>query len=686
MGESLVSAKTSLWAAAAILLSSGLHVSAQTFPSPTYNNVTINGTISGGSVTATGGTTPRTLASRASDVINVKDYGAACDSITDDRNAFNSAITRVNTINAAGGQAVIYVPAGKCLVKGTNGALTRFVRNGGVVGDGPNMSWVTMDSTYTGDLFSWSESWMSSQYGGNTVDVANQKAGPLVKDLTIVGNRSAGAPQYALRFYDRDDQILVRNVNIYFVKGSCVSTGTLSATTQAFIRESRFENVRCYNSGDTGIPAWDFSADGSGTGGTPVEVVGVNIYAPYGTGMAIRSNAVGLRDYKFSQLRIEGLEGDPAISADLLVIGDPTYVGSVDGLKFNEVQLISPYINQCALRFTASSAALRPFNITMQQSHISVGGNSGKGLCIDALRSSNLQFTGISTTGTNVTVGSSAMVGGDITIDGNGGEGTWTWSVDSTSERSIKGYVYRTGYPQSTQQSITATYHDNTVAGGNAVGSGSIDLQSSRLGAGQVASGAGTVILGGSQNTAAGPFSVIAGGFNNTLSADYSVSPGGRQASDNGRKGMFVYSGGAEIAAQGDTQLGMMVLKATATSTTAVRLTTDATSPSTTNCYNIPNNKAATFSIYLHARNFSVAGTDYSWTMPNAMLTRDANAASTALATGTAVTLTRGTVTGAAVSATADTTNGCLNLSFTPPSGNASTWHVNAVIVASEVQ
>src|SRR4051812_34966233 len=105
-----------------------------------------------------------------------------------------------------------------------------------------------MDNTYVGDLFSWSEAWMASHYpfGGDTADVTNQKAGPLVQDLTIVGNRTAASAQYALRFYDRDDQILVRNVNMFYVKGSCISTGILSATTQAFIRESRFENVRCY--------------------------------------------------------------------------------------------------------------------------------------------------------------------------------------------------------------------------------------------------------------------------------------------------------------------------------------------------------------------------------------------------------------------------------------------------------
>jgi hypothetical protein len=36
--------------------------------------------------------------------------------------------------------------------------------------------------------------------------------------------------------------------------------------------------------------------------------------------------------------------------------------------------------------------------------------------------------------------------------------------------------------------------------------------------------------------------------------------------------------------------------------------------------------------------------------------------------------------------ATADTTNGCLNLSFTPPTGNTDTWHPVARVETVEVQ
>jgi hypothetical protein len=75
------------------------------------------GTISGADTsaavaTATGGTTARTHAARAADRINVKDYGALLDGSTDDSAAWNAAITRANTLSAAGVRVCIYMPAG----------------------------------------------------------------------------------------------------------------------------------------------------------------------------------------------------------------------------------------------------------------------------------------------------------------------------------------------------------------------------------------------------------------------------------------------------------------------------------------------------------------------------------------------------------------------------------------------
>lgn len=71
------------------------------------------------SVTATGSTTARTLANRFADVVNVKDFGAVGDNVTDDSAAFNAAIAasrtivvpsgvyRIKDVNLSGGKTMI---------------------------------------------------------------------------------------------------------------------------------------------------------------------------------------------------------------------------------------------------------------------------------------------------------------------------------------------------------------------------------------------------------------------------------------------------------------------------------------------------------------------------------------------------------------------------------------------------
>ncbi|CAH2603204.1 Pectate_lyase_3 domain-containing protein [Rhodovastum atsumiense] len=94
---------------------------------------TLTGTISGGAlsgtdagaaaVTATGATAARTMAARAADVVNVKDFGARCDGSTDDAAAIQSAIMalRARTYSNAGigVSARLVFPGGACVVRST---------------------------------------------------------------------------------------------------------------------------------------------------------------------------------------------------------------------------------------------------------------------------------------------------------------------------------------------------------------------------------------------------------------------------------------------------------------------------------------------------------------------------------------------------------------------------------------
>jgi Pectate lyase superfamily protein/Chaperone of endosialidase len=90
-------------------------------------------------VTATGSTTARTLANRFADALNVKDFGAVGDGVTDDTAAFQLA---ANSINNKG---CIYVPYGNYVISSSISGLNYWVLDNNVsiiglppLGDGTN--------------------------------------------------------------------------------------------------------------------------------------------------------------------------------------------------------------------------------------------------------------------------------------------------------------------------------------------------------------------------------------------------------------------------------------------------------------------------------------------------------------------------------------------------------------------
>ena len=122
----------------------------------------------------------------------------------------------------------------------------------------------------------------------------------------------------------------------------------------------------------------------------------------------------------------------------------------------------------------------------------------------------------------------------------------------------------------------------STATGGNVRGANAVDWQTSRNSAGQVSSGAQSVINGGLQNTASGAQSAIAGGQTNTASGINSYVGGGYQNTASQRYGVVVggYSntsaGFYSFIGQGFTN------SSTSGSTVTTQLTTIAVTASTT--------------------------------------------------------------------------------------------------------
>jgi hypothetical protein len=199
------------------------------------------------------------------------------------------------------------------------------------------------------------------------------------------------------------------------------------------------------------------------------------------------------------------------------------------------------------------------------------------------------------------------------------------------------------------------------------------------------ATGFGAATVGG-QTLSANGIDSLATGSGSTAAGNYS-QVGGYAATDRGRYGTYCWGGGF-FAVQGDTQTCTVVLHGTgATQATYYYLTADGAAAGSANCVNIPNNSAYLLTINLVSFDHTTPTKNAVWPAWTGLLTRGANAASTALTMNTTPTpITNGTVTGIAVSATADTTNGCLKLGVETPTTNTDTWNDVARVETVEVQ
>lgn len=659
--------------------------------SGTLTNPTINGTVSGsanigsGAAIATGSTTSRSLAARFGQVINVKDYGAVGDGAADDSGAFLAAINQSNAYSAAGTPACVLIPGGQYKI--STSTLPVMTRGGCIRGDATHKTYVLMATAYSGDLFAWSESWMSTNYNGTTLAPASDLAGPILQDLTIIGDSSAVNTQNAIVFYDRNDFVNIQNVDVFFVHGACLKIGTTLTKPQAYMRESAISDLNCFSTGLASVPAVTVSSTtASGSDATnEVKFNRLQIFNSPGVGLSITNpvNFSATRLLEFFAPRVEQSGGDN------IQVGSSTDAGQVHDVRFYGLESISPGgSNSGFFGLNLDTAGVQMYGITVDGASIGpCGAGTCKGLNVGNARLSQLHFTNITTTGTNVTY--TANAGANIVLDGGNNEQFWTYSI-ATASRVVMP-IYRYGDPTQNANG-TATYvatnlHDNSSTFGNSVGNGGVDLQIVRNSAAQVASQPQSCLVAGAFNTIAGNASqgCIAGGNTNALSGAKGFIGGGLQATDRGRDYTQEFAAG-QFSATGDAQSAHFVLSATCASCVSQQLAAVHAAASATNIANISNNQSYAMSWRCVARDTTSAGTDNATFMPILLMTRDANAASTAVSAGTAATVTRGTWTGGGFAFTADTTNGGLKIAFTSPTGNTDTFHTVCEGLDAETQ
>jgi len=221
---------------------------------------------------------------------------------------------------------------------------------------------------------------------------------------------------------------------------------------------------------------------------------------------------------------------------------------------------------------------------------------------------------------------------------------------------------------------VLAQLPDGTATRGGNRGQHAVDLQTVRDTSGEVAAGTYSSIAGGYANASGGYGSGVTNGYQNQAFGSYSTA-GGAKA--------YAYGFGWDCHGSNNAGNNLQAETCTATlnqvsnSSSAWRLTGDGNAATTgtnssNNCINILPGSQATLDIQLTAYDRSNTNLWYSWHEPQAVLRELSGGVSTTTytASGTAAAIVGGGMS-ASVSATADTTNGCLNLSFTPPSGNS---------------
>lgn len=369
-------------------------------------------------------------------MFDVSRTGATGDGKTDDTAAIlaarNAAVTAAVSF---GSPQTLFFPAGRYRITAPI-PIFQF-QPIGLRGEGSLKSLIVPDPTFGGDIFSWDDAWGANNFGAGTVTLP-QFAGVTVEGLGIIGNRASPLTQNGFVFYDRADFAYFRDVSCFNLTGRGLYSGITKVQPLAYMRESRFHDMRFWFCGNPGVPSVEFTSSGTvGDATNELSIRALDIFAPQGPGLVIRNSNpnFGVRNIKMTNIRIEGQQNGTTIG-DLLQIGDPVFPGNVNNLAVLSMELIDPYFNSSALGLYGLTAVLAPYQCRFEGT---IGGGlpNGKGINLQAGRILSFIMRGINSTGPNVVVGSTTLTGANLFFDGNGQESSWTWVIDPTAAGNV---------------------------------------------------------------------------------------------------------------------------------------------------------------------------------------------------------------------------------------------------------
>jgi hypothetical protein len=349
------------------------------------------------------------------------DCGAVGDGYADDSQALKTCLRRMQEVLENGGPAVLHIRAGVYRITGANGPMPTIERHGGtILGEGPHASYVVLAPDYSGDLFSWSEAWTAQNYGPHSNDALHDRSGPTIQGLQIDGSIDAPRRQNAFVFYDRNDHVLMRDVEVYFLNGECLSIGRSRSSPLGYVRESSFFNVKCFSTGTRDAPAVDISStSGPGSDATnQLDFYKLAVFDAKGDGVVVRNPnpASATRRIRFFGLRVE------RTGQDGFVIGGSGDRGQVADIGIHELTGVSS--GGAALHIGAGSNAPEPYQITVLGG--SLGPNNNTAIRLDSGRLVEIDLSHV-----DAPVIKGRKAGINIRIHGNGNESAWDYEGES---------------------------------------------------------------------------------------------------------------------------------------------------------------------------------------------------------------------------------------------------------------
>jgi hypothetical protein len=235
-----------------------------------------------------------------------------------------------------------------------------------------------------------------------------------VTGLRITGNRAARPRQNALVFYDRNDHVLVRDIEVDYLNGTCLAMGQTLHVPVAYMRESTFMNLKCFSTGPSGGAAISLSSTArpGSDASNELDFYKLAVFDAPGTGVAIRNRHLSsaTRGIRFFGLRVESTGGDG------VAVGDNADLGQVAGITIFDLTVIGA--KGAALRIAGGTAGAQPYGIRVSGGSIGPGNHTG--IQIDNGRMIDLDLDNIDSP---LVLG--PIVGTDITIRGNGSQHLW---------------------------------------------------------------------------------------------------------------------------------------------------------------------------------------------------------------------------------------------------------------------